>query len=70
MEEELNNGYYRPMDKKCTYKLSMGYKWEHKNKNSKHRVNLLHKWTEVEKNSSFSIITVNHAGTGDLEVLC
>ncbi len=59
MEEQLNKGYNRPIDKKCTHKLSMGYKWEHINKNSKHRVNLLHKWTEVEKRNSFPTITIN-----------
>lgn len=66
----MNKGYYRPRNTKCTFQLLMGYKWDHKNKNSKHHVNLLNKWTEKQEPISCQTETVNHAGTDDVEVTC
>ena len=41
----------------------MGYKWEHKNKNNKHRINLLNRWTEVDPQKIDHKNVLNHAGT-------
>jgi hypothetical protein len=70
MEEEMKKG--NDHNKKVTYRLSMGYKWDHKGKNNKHRMNLLQKWTEadIDEENLFEKITVNHAGTEELELIC
>lgn len=66
MEEQLNTGYYRPLNANTSFNLLMGYKWEHKNKNNKHRMNLLNKWTEVDDTKTPNKQQINHAATGDL----
>lgn len=48
----------------------MGYKWEHRDRNNKHRMNLLNRWMEVEEKSGWERIRINEAGTGELEVYC
>ena len=70
MEEQLNTGYYRSSNAKTSFQLLMGYKWEHKNKNNKHRLNLLNKWTEIEPKQTQDKNILNHAGTGQLEIYC
>lgn len=46
MEQSLMKGYVCPGNKKSTFKCFIGYKWDHKNKNDRHKINLLQNWTE------------------------